>query len=83
MKNIRQAHNELQKKYDELAEAHLILQRTLKRLLLHRKRSIYANNELFYSYSTAQYYTDNELDNIQIDVFDHQDEERVELRIEV
>ena len=71
-----QLKNELTKckeAYDELAKAHLDLQRTIKRVLL--------TTSTYYSYDTARYYTNHELDNMRIELVDNEEEMRIELEI--
>lgn len=61
--------------YDELAKAHLDLQRTVKRVLL--------TGSINYSYDTARYYTNTELDNMRIELHDNEQDEKIELRIKI
>lgn len=78
MKNIRQAYKELEEKYKELAEAHLILQRTLKRVILTKNME---DKGVFYSHYVARYYTDKELDEMQITIENDEPYERMILKI--
>lgn len=67
---------DLQHEYDELAEAYLQLQRTLKRLALNNHPS-----KLSYSHRTARFYLNHELDNMQLEIIDNKKERKIEIRI--
>lgn len=85
MKKNSQEHKNLQSRYDELelqckqlAEAHLILQRTLKRIILTKGME---DKIVFYSHYVARYYTDRELDEMQITIENAEPYERMVLVI--
>lgn len=79
MKNIRQVYSELETRYNELAEAHLTLQRTLKRIILTQEDV--PDGLVYYSHKVGAYYTDRELDAMEIKIFNAEEMERMELSI--
>lgn len=77
-KNLQSRCNELELQYKQLAEAHLILQRTLKRVILTKNME---DKGVFYSHHVARYYTDRELDEMQITIENDEPYERMILVI--
>jgi len=86
-KNIRQAYDELLTKHEDLVKSFMIMQRSMKLILLTKKaelkesRADGGNPVLYYTRETAEKYLDHHLDEMRINIRENQELGRMEITL--
>jgi len=85
-KNIRQAYNELLDKHEQLVNAFMIMQRSMKLILLTQSKALKDAGlddtaVLYYTRRIAERYLDHHLDEMTINIRENEELHRMELTL--
>lgn len=76
-KNIRQAYNDLLTKHEDLVRSFMIMQRSMKLILLTKGK----NEVLYYTREVAENYLDHHLDEMRLNIRENEELKRIEISL--